>query len=77
MTAQEYILNKDLIDENDSDIVGILWYDENIEPVDKINIFRTFYCTPEYAICMELKWHLMKCQQQLEIFYGKNTKTIF
>jgi hypothetical protein len=54
MTAQEYILNKDLLDE--SDIVGILWYDENIEPIDKINIsLELFDRSPEYAICIELK----------------------
>ena len=56
MTTQEYILNRDLLDETDSDIVGILWYDEDIEPIDKINIsLELFERTPEYAICMELK----------------------
>ena len=56
MTVQEYILNKDLFDENDRDIVGILWEDENIEPIDKIKIsFELFERSPEYGICMELK----------------------
>ncbi len=69
MTVQEYILNKDLFDENDRDIVGILWYDENIEPIDKLSIsFELFERSPEYGICMELKIAFTEMSKEIRDF---------
>lgn len=56
MKAEEYIQDRELFDKSNRDIVGLIWHDEGVVPIDKINItFQLFDRSPEYGICMELK----------------------
>lgn len=56
MNTEEYISTRELFDEDDRTIVGILWDDEKLSNEEKLNLsFDFFERSPEYGICSELK----------------------
>ncbi|SFU37547.1 hypothetical protein SAMN05216480_10245 [Pustulibacterium marinum] len=58
MNRKQYIATRALFDEDDLTIVGILWDDENLSNVEKLNLsFDFFERSPEYGICSELNMY--------------------
>lgn len=67
MKAQEYIRSKNLSNESDRDIVGILWYDEHISQTDQIDIsFELFDRSPEYGIVSELNMAYKEMEPEIK-----------